>query len=162
VVFHLKGWFKEQVNATDIATPLGTWLEKMVLTKEHTPLVNRLLKKSTQVLDESTTRIIIHDKLKGVLASYEQQGLMKKAAVKIGKWTGGIDIDVLTDRLLQMIREIANEAESDPDHPLREKLNESLLDISEKLKKGDESTLFYIDRIKQRMLQDQELQSMIM
>lgn len=162
VVFHLKGWFKEQVNSTDIATPLGTWLEKMVITGEHQALVNRLLKRSTQALDESSTRAIIHDKLKSVLASYGRQDIIKKAAVKIGKWTGGIDVDVLTDRLLHMIREMANEAESDPYHPLREKLNESLLEISEKLKKGDESTLVYIDKIKQKMVEDQELQFMFL
>ena len=162
VVVHLKGWLKEQVKSTDIASPLGTWLEKMVIAGEHQPLVNRLLKKSTQALDESTTRIIIHEKLKGVLASYGQQGVIKKVAVKIGKLTGGIDIDVLTDRLLQMIREMVNEAESNPNHPVRKKLDESLVELSEKLKKGDESTLAFIDKAKQKMLEDQELQSMFL
>lgn len=162
VVFHLRGWFNEQVDSRDIAFPLGTWLEKTVLTGEHQPLVNGMLNRSTQALDEPSTRAIIHDKLKGVLVSYEQQGLIKKAAVRIGKLTGGIDIDVLTDRLLHMIREMANEAESNPNHPLREKLDESLLELSEKLKKGEEATLEFIDRVKQKMVEDQELHSLVL
>lgn len=162
VVANLKGWFQEQVSSGDIAAPLGGWLEKMVITGEHQHLVNRLLNRSARALDESSTRVIIHDKLRSVLASYEQQDFIKKAAVKIGKWTGGIDIDVLTDRLLNMIREMANEAEADPRHPLRETLDGFLLELGEKLKKGDESTLVFIDRVKQQMLEDQELQSMFL
>lgn len=159
VVSYLKSWLSEQVEAAEITIPLGAWLEKMVLAGEHQPLVDNLLKRSTRALDEPATRNIIHEKLKAVLSSYEQQGVIKKVAVRIGKLTGGIDIDVLTDRLLQMIREMADEAESNPSHPLRKKLDESLVELSEKLKRGDESTLAIIDKAKQRLLEDSELQS---
>jgi uncharacterized membrane-anchored protein YjiN (DUF445 family) len=158
-VIYLKGWLNEQVNSADMARPLGAWLEKMVLAGEHQPFVDNLLKRSTRALDEPATRIMIHEKLKAVLASYEQQGVVKKVAVRIGKLTGGIDIDVLTDRLLQMIREMADEAESNPSHPLRKKLDETLMELSGKLKNGEEHTMAFIDRTKQRLLEDTELQS---
>lgn len=160
VVYLLKSWLNEQVDSTDIAFPLGAWLEKVVLAGEHQPLVDKLLQRSTRALDEPATRIIIHEKLKAVLASYEQQGVVKKVAMRIGKLTGGIDIDVLTDRLLQMIREMADEAESNPSHPLRNKLDETLMELSEKLKNGEEHTMAFIDGTKQRLLEDKELQSM--
>ena len=159
-VSYLKSWLTAQVDSEDIASPLGGWLEKMVLAGEHQPLVDNLLKRSTRALDEPATRIIIHGKLKAVLASYEQQGVVKKVAVRIGKLTGGIDIDVLTDRLLQMIREMADEAESNPSHPLRKKLDETLMELSGKLKNGEEHTMAFIDTTKQRLLEDTELQFM--
>jgi uncharacterized membrane-anchored protein YjiN (DUF445 family) len=162
VVTHLKGWFKEQVNSADIAAPLGRWLEKMVLNGGHAPLVDRLLRESSRALDESTTRAIIHDKLKDVLRNYERQDFIKKAAVRIGRLTGGIDIDVLTDRLLRMVQDMAYEAESNPDHPLRKKLDESLLELSEKLKTGDDSTVGLIERLKHKIVEDPELQSMFL
>ena len=82
--------------------------------------------------------------------------------MKIGRWTGGIDIDVLTDRLLNMIREMADEAQADPHHPLRETLDTFLLELGEKLKKGDGPTLIVIDRLKQQMLENLELQAMFL
>lgn len=155
----LRNWFKERVDSKVIAVPLGNWLEKMVLRDEHQPLVQRVLQESIIALDDSATRAIIHDKLKSVLASYEQQDVLKKVTVKIAKWTKGLDIDVLTDRLLHMVREMANEAQSDPGHPLRKKLDDSLLEITQKLKTGDASTMVFIEGFKTKMVEDAELQS---
>ena len=158
----LRNWFKERVDSKAIAVPLGNWLEKMVLRDEHQPLVQRVLQESTIALDDSATRTIIHDKLKSVLASYEQQDVLKKVTVKIAKWTKGLDIDVLTDRLLHMVREMANEAQSDPGHPLRKKLDDSLLELTQKLKTGDASTMVFIEGLKTKVVEDAELQSMFL
>lgn len=158
----LRSWFKERVDSKAIAVPLGNWLEKMVLRDEHQPLVQRVLQESTIALDDSATRTIIHDKLKSVLASYEQQDVLKKVTVKIAKWTKGLDIDVLTDRLLHMVREMANEAQSDPGHPLRKKLDDSLLELTQKLKTGDASTMVFIEGLKTKVVEDAELQSMFL
>ena len=158
----LRSWFKERVDSKAIAVPLGSWLEKMVLQDEHQPLVQRVLQESTTALDDSATRAIIHDKLKSVLASYEQQDVLKKVTVKIAKWTKGLDIDVLTDRLLHMVREMANEAQSDPGHPLRKKLDDSLLELTQKLKTGDASTMVFMEGLKTKVVEDAELQSMFL
>ncbi|HLT08456.1 MAG TPA: DUF445 domain-containing protein [Cyclobacteriaceae bacterium] len=160
VVNYLKAAFREQVSSHAIAGPFGTWLEKTITEGEHQPLVAKLLKESTQALDEPSTRIIIHDKLRAVLEAYEQQDFVKRAAIRIGRWTGGIDIDVLTDRILQMVREMADEAETDPAHPLRKKLDEVLLALSTKLREGDEATLLLIERVRLKISDDEELHSM--
>lgn len=162
LVILVKDILKEQVDNADIATPLGAWLEKIVQNRDHHPIVDRLLRESTQALDDTSTRTMIQEKLKAVMEAYEKQGILKKAAVKIGKWTGGIDIDLLTDRLLNMAREIADEAESNPRHALRQKLDQSLMDVARDLREGDPATLAFIDNIKRKVMEDRELKSMFM
>ena len=162
VIGFVKSSLRRQVEKVDIANPLGGWLEKMVLDKEHHQIVDRLLWESTKALDEPATRALIQEKLRGVLESYEKLDFLKKAAVKIGKWTGGIDIDLLTDRLLHMAKEMADEAKSDREHPLRQKIDQALLELAHRLKEGDASTLAFIDKIKRKALEDQELQAMFL
>lgn len=157
-------WAKDSIRTGiknfDLAGPLGKWIENMIRNKDHHPIVDKLLKESVKALDDPSTRTLIQEKLKGVLKSYEKTDFIKKAAVRLGKWTGGIDIDVLTDRLLGMVRLMADEARSDPDHPLRQKFDRSLMELSRRLKEGDPSTLAFIDKIKQKIMEDREMLDM--
>jgi len=160
VVLMVRNSLRQQADDFDIAAPLGGWLQKMVLSKGHHPMVDRLLKESSKALDDPTTREMIQEKLKEVLTSYEKHDFIKKAAVRIGKWTGGIDVELLADRLLHMAREMADDAGSNPDHPLRQKLDQTLLALADNLREGDPSTLALINNIKQKLLKDRELQAM--
>ncbi len=83
----LKSSLTDKVDSKAIAVPVGGWLEKMLLRGEHQVLVQRILRESIKALDDPSARMVIHDKLKAVLASYAQQDVLKKATVKLAKWT---------------------------------------------------------------------------
>src|SRR5690606_8738151 len=158
----LKSSFTEKMDIKAIARPLGGWLEKMLLRGEHQVLVQRILGESIKALDDPSARMVIHDKLKAVLASYAQQDVLKKVTVKLAKWTKGLDTDVLTDRLLEIVRDMAGEAQSDPCHPLRKKLDGSLLEFTRQLKMGDASTMALLDGFKAKVVEDAELHRMLL
>lgn len=162
VLLLFRNMLKKQIQAMDIAIPLGSWLESLVLAKGHHAIIDRLLKESSKALDDPSAREMVQEKLKMVLESYEKKDLIKKAVVKIGRWTKGIDIDLLTDRLLEMAQVMAFEAESNPGHPLRQKLDQSILDLASRLKNGDPSTLASIDSFKEKVSEDQQLQQMLL
>jgi len=153
---------KDQLEGLEMAGPLGSWLESVVKDKDHHHLVELILEGSTKALDEPTTRTIIHAKLKWGLESYEKMDWIKKSAIWIGKKTGGIDLDVLTDRLLDIARMLAAEACSNPDHPLRQKLDHSLLELSYNLKTGEPDVITFINQLKHKIVVGRETQSMIL
>ncbi|MEX2593271.1 MAG: DUF445 domain-containing protein [Anditalea sp.] len=151
---------KDQIADMDIATPLGRWLEAIIQEKDHLPMMNRLLDESVKALDEPSTRTIIQGKLKWALEAYEKQDWVKKSAVWIGKKTGGIDLDLLTDRLLEMAKVLAMEARRDPEHPIRQKLDHSLLEFGQNLQKGDPNYLVFINNLKRKLIEGEQAQSM--
>lgn len=153
---------KDQMEGLEIAGPLGSWLEGVVEEKDHHRLVELVLEESTQALDEPATRAIIHAKLKWGLESYEKMDWIKRSAIWLGKKTGGIDLDVLTDRLLDIARMLAAEARTDPGHPLRHKLDQSLLKLSHNLKMGEPDVMIFIHQLKHKIVEGKETQSMLL
>jgi uncharacterized membrane-anchored protein YjiN (DUF445 family) len=153
---------KDQLADTDIASPLGHWLEGVVHEKEHFPIVDLVLDQSMQTFDELETRELIGEKLKWAMKSYGRQDWVKKSAIWIGKKTGGIDLDLLTDRLLDIARMMATDARQNPEHPLRQKLDSALLEFAQNLKNGDPATLEFINRLKTKIVEDTRTQSILL
>lgn len=152
---------KDQLANTDIAGPLGHWIEGVVHEKDHFSLVDLVLDQSMQAFEELETRELIREKLKWAMKSYERQDWVKKSAIWIGKKTGGIDLDLLTDRLLDIARMMATDARQNPEHPLRQKLDSALLELAENLKSGDPATLGFINRLKTKIVEDNRTQSIL-
>src|SRR5690606_12856549 len=89
---------KDQAMDMDVAPPVGAWLEQTVRDKEHVRLVNFFLEEFQKALDDPTSRKLIHEKIRWAMASYESQDFLKRAALRIGRWTGAIDPDLITER----------------------------------------------------------------
>jgi uncharacterized membrane-anchored protein YjiN (DUF445 family) len=53
--------------------------------------------------------------------------------------SGGIDLDLIADDLLSKARELMSEAQSDPNHPIRNKFDVWMLDFAQQLTSGDEN-----------------------
>lgn len=153
---------KDQLADMDIARPLGQWLEGVVHEKDHFPLVDLVLDQSMQTFDELETRELIREKLKWAMQSYEKQDWVKRSAIWIGKKTGGIDLDLLTDRLLDIARMMATEARQNSEHPLRQKLDSALLELAQNLKNGDPATLEFMNRLKTKIVEDTRTQSILL
>jgi uncharacterized membrane-anchored protein YjiN (DUF445 family) len=91
---------KDQIAGIDIAAPLGRWLQVAIKRGDHNPVWEMMLDASVQALNERQVRMHLRAKLERVLQEYENQDWKKKAALWIGKITGGVDLEVFTDRLL--------------------------------------------------------------
>lgn len=162
VAFLFQKLLKDQIADMDIATPLGNWLDSVIRGKDHVQIVELLLDQSMHTLDESETRNLIQIKLKWALQSYEKQDWVKRSAIWIGKKTGGIDLDLLTDRLLDIARMMATEARQNPEHPLRQKLDLALLEFAQNLKNADPASLVFINKLKLKVIGDNKTQSIIL
>lgn len=157
-----KRLMEDQIKETDLATPLADWLKSTVEGKNHYGMVDRLLLESGQVLDEPGTRQMIRGKLSHVLDAYADRGRMKRLAVNIGKITGGLDLELATDQLLELAKGMVEEIRLDPDHPLREKMDGSLLEIAQSLKDGDPAYLAYLDKLKWKLMEGEHVNHLIL
>lgn len=151
----------EQLREWDIASPLGTWIEETIREKRHHGLVQMALGQFSLSLRDPETRELLLRKLSNALKQYAQRDWVKKSAVWLGKKTGGIDPELLTDRLLDLALLLMEEVRNDPNHPLREKLDQYLLEFAANLKNGDEQAASYLERLKQNLLRNPQSRSLI-
>ena len=156
-----KRLMEDQIKEADIAGPLADWLKSTVKGKGHHRMVDLLLLESSKVLDEPGTRRMIREKLSHVLDAYGDKGRMKRLAINIGKITGGLDLDLITDQLLELAKVMAEEIGLNPEHPLREKMDESLLEIAQNLEEGDPAYLEYLDKLKLKFTEGEWANSLI-
>lgn len=144
----LQKLLKDQAQDLDIAGPLGGWLKDVVQQKKHHEVLEMAIGEISKSIEEPETRKLVYKKLKTAVEDYAQKDWVKKSAVWLGKRTGGIDLDLLTDRLLDLALVLMGETKNDPQHPVRQKLDQYLLEFATALESGDEQAVNYIQQLK--------------
>ncbi len=143
---------KDQMNDVELGKPLGNWLVEAVTAGKHQPVVDIMIHEISKTIQQPTTRSVVFDKLKATLEAYEKQDWIKKSTIWIGKRTGGIDLELLTDRILDIVQLLGEEIEGDRQHPIRLKLDGYFMEFAESLASGEDDSTNYIEDLKTNLL----------
>lgn len=157
----LQKFLKDKLRHIDLARPLGRWLREAITGRKHHELMSMALNQFSLSIREPETRMLVLNKLKEALAAYANRDWVKKSAVWIGRRTGGIDPDLLTDRILDLALVMVEETKDDPNHPLRLKLDQYLLEFADNLENGEEKTLAYVEKLKQNWVLNDKTKGII-
>ena len=152
---------KDQIAGIDIAAPVGRWLQAAIRRGDHDPILVMMLDAAVQVLNEPQVRVHLRSRLEGVLQEYENQDWKKKAALWIGKITGGVDLEAFTDRLLDRARMYIAEVKANSSHPVRQKFDHSMLAFADRLAAGDPESQELINDLKSRLVENADAQGII-
>jgi uncharacterized membrane-anchored protein YjiN (DUF445 family) len=152
---------REQIAHIDIASPLGTWLEKAIKNGDHHQIWELIIDESAKSIANNETRELLFEKLKIAAAEYSDKGFFKKATLFLAKKSGGIDLDLITDELLSKAKELLLEAKAYANHPIRIKFDEWILEFAQQLTAGDEKSIALIQNFKERVLKHVEEEKVI-
>lgn len=152
---YVQNLLKSQLQEVDLATPLGEWIADVVKKGNHEDLVGLLAQEASKSIQDSGTRKILLSKLKIALEVYQKQDWFKKSAVWIGIKTGGIDLELLADRIVEIALMLADEFAKEQNHPLRLKLNEYLLEFSQLLQQKDPQATGYVEQLRDNLIKNQ-------
>ncbi len=158
---YVQNFLKGQLQDVNLAIPLGSWLEEEVRRGNHRALVGLLAQEASKSLKDPATRNILLTKLKVALEAYQKKDWFKKSAVWLGKKTGGIDLEMLADRLLEIALILAEEFGKDPHHPLRQKLDEYLLEFAVLLRQNDEEAAGYVKKLRDNLIRNEGARTLI-
>jgi uncharacterized membrane-anchored protein YjiN (DUF445 family) len=111
-----KGAVKKQVVGLDIATPMGQILGAVMAENRHGPLIDSTIRWAYRTLDtnELVIRKIVTDRANAVM-----------------RWTG-LD-DRVANEVLDGLYKLLADMAADPDHPVRAKTEESLVQLAAEL-----------------------------
>ncbi|MEX2512940.1 MAG: DUF445 domain-containing protein [Cyclobacteriaceae bacterium] len=158
----LQKLLKDQVQDLDLGRPLGKWLASIIEQQKHHDLIGMGLHQFSLSIQDPDTRQVVFKKLKDAVEIYSKQDWVKKSAIWIGKRTGGIDLDLLTDRVLDLALVLVKETKDDPNHPIRIKLDQYLLEFALLLESGDEQALGYIEQLKNNLVVNDHTRKIIL
>lgn len=143
---------KDQMQEVELGKPLGNWMMEAISTQKHQPVVDIMIQEISKTIQQPSTRKVVFEKLKATLDAYEKQDWIKKSTIWIGKKTGGIDLDLLTDRILDIIQLLGEEIVLDRAHPIRVKLDGYFMEFAQNLASGEDETTNYIQDLKTNLL----------
>ena len=141
----------KQIKEIDLATPIGSWVEKAVKNGDHHKLWELVIEASEKSLNNPETKYLLLSKLEEAINEYGEEGLMKKATMWVAKKTGGVDINSITAELLIKTNELLAEAKENPKHPIRIKFDTWIIEFAQKLVEGEAEAVGIIDNIKNKL-----------
>jgi uncharacterized membrane-anchored protein YjiN (DUF445 family) len=112
----IKDALHKQLDKLDISPLLGQALNAAIIDGRHTPIIDAFIRWGARTLDanDDLIRDMVHEK-----------------ASTIMRWTG-LD-DRLANAVVSGLQKLLNDVAEDPDHPLREKVEEGLASLSHDL-----------------------------
>ena len=131
-----KGAVKDQVRGLDVATPLGQILAAVMAEGRHGPLIDSTIRWAYKTLDtnEHVIREIVNERANAIM-----------------RWTG-LD-DRLANGVIDGVYKLLADMASDPQHPVRAKTEEALIELAHDLQTDPELRAKF-DEWKREMLEN--------
>lgn len=147
-VLAIQKMLTKQIKDIDIAEPIGSFVEKAVRNGDHNKLWELLIEASEKAINNEETSHLILSKLEEAIKEYGEQGFFKRTTMFLAKKTGGMDINSITAELLFKTNELLIEAKENPQHPIRIKFDDWIIEFAQQLINGDEKALSIVDNLK--------------
>ncbi|CAM4107953.1 DUF445 domain-containing protein [Flavobacterium antarcticum] len=148
----LQKMLNSQITNLDLASPIGNYLEKAVNNGEHHKLWELLIEASEKSINNAETKELILSKLEEAIKEYGEQGFFKKTTMFLAQKTGGLNINSLTAELLFKTNEMLVEAKENPQHPIRIKFDDWIIEFAQNLVNGRENEVLILDNIKTKLI----------
>ncbi len=156
-----ESFLKEQLSKADYARPLGNWLKNYVESGSHDELIGKVLEIAERSLSDPETIEAIEDKINELIEDYKSEGMMKSLGMSVAEFLNIVDRDVISEKLVSGINNFIRELNSQPSHPVRNKMDRNIIKFADGLINGDKSTIIMAESIKQKILANTKLGELI-
>jgi uncharacterized membrane-anchored protein YjiN (DUF445 family) len=157
----LEKTFKEQINKADFAKPLGKWLKTTIESGGHNELIDKILETTAKAMNDPDTVNAINEKVNKLIEEYKSDSALKFIGLNIAEKLKLIDKEIIAEKIQMGLNTFLHELRTDSDHPIRQKLDNSLINFADGLSRGDESSLEIIASMKQKLLTNANLGGII-
>ena len=152
---------KDQIQGLDISKPIGRWIEAAVKRGEHHRIWEMLLESAKRTVNDPNTRRLILKKVKEAVQEYKDKGVTKRAVINIARLIGGLDQSVITDLMIAKMNQFMDEAMGNPAHPVRTKLDHSMIAFAHGLSSGDPSAQESVHILKEKLIDNADARDLI-
>jgi len=161
IVVFLGEAIKGQLSDIDFARSLGLWMHKAMDRGYHNEIWTLLFDSLQRAAQSSQIRELVARKLWEAAGEEKEKGLLKKMFIGAGEITGGFNYQSAAETLVAQYQEVLQEAKTDKDHLIRQKLDKVIIDFARGLEEGSPEVTIEFNRFKEHFIQEADLQKMI-
>ncbi len=152
---------KAELVKANIGKPLGSWLQETIEKKQHHIVWDMALETVSKTVNSSDTKAILKQHIKKQTTSLKKESDFKEILVTGAQIFGGFDSESLLKKLISAINLFITEAQNNPNHPVRKKVNQQLIDFSKKLVNNDASATKHIQDLQENISNNVESSNLI-
>ena len=152
---------KEQIKDVNISEQLGNWMNTIVRTGNHNEVVETILDAGKQSLNDEETKYIIYEMLQKQLDNYKNESIISSILVGAGEAFEVIDKAAIVNKLIEYLNKTVDEVKHDPYHSLRLKIDNSILEYSNKLMAGDKESVEQLAKFQTRFIENIDSKKLI-
>ncbi|WP_233900606.1 DUF445 domain-containing protein [Tenacibaculum piscium] len=158
---YLEKILKKELQGIELGKPLGIWLQKAMKNQEHSELWNVALSSISKTINNDETREMLIKNVAKQSESLKKESTFKLFAVKTAQKFGGLDNESITDKLIKSMNDLLAEIATDTQHPLRNKLENELVDFAKKLEIGNPDALASIQNMQEKLIHNIESKTIV-
>ncbi len=150
---------KNQLKSAVISAPLGQWLKKSLANGDHNPLWKMMLVSAERTINNPETQKTLTNIVDKQMNDYKDEGFFKKLFVGVGEGVGAIDNQSIVDKIIHSINSIIQEAKVNPEHTLRKKVDDNIIEFAGKLIDRDKESIKIIHDLQDKLINNADTNS---
>ena len=161
VVTFLDRALKDQLHNQKIAVPLGRFLAKWLRSGDHHHVWETILSALEKAVRGPEAREFAHRILVRSLNEYKERRILRSFAVDAARWLDIVNEEEMVSALLSKIQGVIHEAHHNPQHPLRVKLDGTLLEFADNLAAGDSDAVSMVEKLQTALIEGTDAQEIL-
>ena len=161
VAAFLERALKDQLRDLGFAEPLGRWLGQRLRSGGHHAAWNRLLPVLEKAIRGPEVKVIVQRTIVRAFDAYKDGGPLKRLAVGLARGLNLVNEQEMVTAVLDKMAEAVHEAESDPVHPLRARIDGILLKFADKLAAGDATAVALVEKLQTAVVSGTDLREIL-
>ena len=119
----LERTLKDQLRDLNVAKPLGRWLGQRIRGGDHHGAWDTLLPVMENAVRGPEVKAFVQRTIARAFEAYKDGGLLKRLAVDLARGLNVVNEEEMAASFLSQMEKVVREAQSDPAHPLRARID---------------------------------------
>jgi uncharacterized membrane-anchored protein YjiN (DUF445 family) len=153
VVAFLERVIKDQLRDRQFAEPFGQWLGQCLRRRDHYAVWDTVLPAVEKTVRRSEVKRLVQRMIGRALDEYKAGGLLKHLGIKMARGLNLVNEEKLAAAFIAKLEEVVREAQRDPDHPLRSRIDNIVIEFADKLAMGETDAVSLIETVRLALVQ---------
>lgn len=156
------GELRRLLLSLDLSRPIGAWLIQAVSRHDHDPLSEGLVDAlRTDLKASAEFKQLIEGLVRDALERWKSRGWKERLLGGGAEAFGALKHDAIAADVLDAVDGALAQAKSDPAHPLRKKLDATLMDFAERLSAGDAALSAPVQKLSRELIERADLAALL-
>lgn len=153
VVSFLDRALKDQLRGLDLSGPLGRWLGGAIRAGTHEQAWDVVLSRLEAAAHSRELKEVAMKIIRKAVEEYGEGGVLREFALMTARVFDVVNEEDAADALLNKLKEGIAEANADPSHPLRRKLDHLILGFADDLAAGNPDAVETVEKLRRALME---------